>query len=114
MRLLLIERDGTKAETVVESTRLAGYTIDWKGDRASAEQALNREKYDLLLLALDLKHPDSIELLIGYRKAGGEAPVIVLSDHLHASERIQSLYAGADDHMTRPLDGEELAARSSR
>lgn len=111
MRLLLIERNGTEAEAIVESMRLAGYTIDWRSDRAAAEQALMRESYDLVLLSFDLKHPDSIELLISYRKAGGDARVVVLTEHRQTNERIQALYAGADDHMTRPLDREEMSSR---
>ncbi|MDR5809160.1 response regulator transcription factor [Caballeronia sp. LZ019] len=111
MRLILIERNGIEAEAVVESMRRAGYTVDWRRDRGSAEQALRNESYDVVLLALDLPNSESIELLITYRKAGGAASTLVLTDHQQAHERIHALYAGADDHMTRPLNLEELSVR---
>jgi len=111
MRLILIERNGIEAEAIVESMRRAGYTVDWKSDRRTAEQALAQESYDVVFLSLDLPNADSIELLITYRKAGGAASTLVLTDHGQANERIHALYAGADDHMTRPLNHEELSAR---
>ncbi|MFM0140711.1 winged helix-turn-helix domain-containing protein [Caballeronia grimmiae] len=111
MRLILIERNGTEAQAVLESMRRGGYTADWKSDKSSAEQALTRENYDVVLLALDLPYAASIELLITYRKGGGTAPAIILTDHDQSHERIHALYAGADDHMTRPLDLDELSAR---
>jgi hypothetical protein len=35
--------------------RLADYSIDWKSDGAAVRQALSRENYDLLLLALNAR-----------------------------------------------------------
>ncbi|SAK72261.1 DNA-binding response regulator [Caballeronia calidae] len=111
MRLLLVEGDDAKAETVIAWMRLADYSIDWKSDGAAARQALSRENYDLLLLALNVPQLDSIELLISHRKAGGTTPAIILTEQGEAAERVRGLYAGADDHMTRPLDQDELSAR---
>lgn len=111
MRLLLVEGDDAKAETAIAWMRHADYSIDWKCDGAAARQALSRGNYDLLLLALNVPQLDSIELLIRHRKAGGTTPAIILTEHWEAAERVRGLYAGADDHMTRPLDQDELSAR---
>jgi two-component system, OmpR family, response regulator QseB len=111
MRLLLVEADDTVAETVLASMRRARYTIDWKRDGEAARQALLRESHDLVLLALDVPRLNGIEMLGTYRKAGGLAPILILTQRDAGADGIRSLFAGADDFMRKPLDYDELTAR---
>jgi two-component system response regulator QseB len=54
---------------------------------------------------------DGIEVLNAYRRAGGLAPVIILSTSDAVADRIRGLDAGADGCVTEPFDSGELAAR---
>jgi two-component system, OmpR family, response regulator QseB len=111
MRLLLVEDDEMIAETVLEAMRRAGYAIDWAQDGRAAELSLGNGVYDLVLLDLGLPKKDGIEVLNGYRRAGGGAPVIVLTARDAVDDRIRGLDAGADDYLIKPFDLDELAAR---
>ncbi|MGA7778883.1 MAG: response regulator [Paraburkholderia sp.] len=111
MRLLLVEDDEMIAETVLESMRRAGYAIDWAQDGREAELSLGNGVYDLVLLDLGLPKRDGIEVLNSYRRAGGDAAVIVLTARDAVDARIRGLDAGADDYLIKPFDLDELAAR---
>lgn len=111
MRLLLVEDDDMIAETVAESMRRAGYAIDRAQDGRTAELSLGNGVYDLVLLDLGLPKQDGIHVLNTYRKAGGAAPVIILTARDAVDERIRGLDAGADDYLIKPFDLNELAAR---
>ncbi|SEA35262.1 MAG: response regulator [Paraburkholderia sp.] len=111
MRLLLIEDDEMIAETVLESMRRVGYAIDWAKDGRAADLSLGNGVYDLVLLDLGLPKKDGIAVLNTWRKAGGAAPVIILTARDAVDERIRGLDAGADDYLIKPFDLDELAAR---
>lgn len=111
MRLLLAEDDVTIGEAVLETMRRAGYTIGWARDGREAESSLIRNVYDLVLLDQELPKLCGLDVLIGYRRRGGSAPVMILTDRDSVEDRIAALDAGADDCLVKPFDLEEMAAR---
>jgi len=111
MRLLLVEDDSMIAETVLESLRRAGYAVDWAEDGRAADLSLSNGVYDLVLLDLGLPRRDGIEVLDTYRRAGGSAPVMILTARDAIDDRVRGLDAGADDYLLKPFDLDELAAR---
>ncbi len=111
MRLLLIEDDQMIAEPVLGALRREGYAIDWARDGREAQLSLANGVYDLVLLDLGLPKTDGIEVLNAYRKAGGAAPVIIVTARDAVDERVRGLDTGADDYLVKPFDLHELAAR---
>jgi two-component system response regulator QseB len=111
MRLLLVEDDSMIAEPVLGAMRREGYAVDWARDGREAQLSLGNDVYDLVLLDLGLPKADGIDVLDAYRKAGGAAPVIILTARDAVDERVRGLDTGADDYLVKPFDLHELAAR---
>jgi two-component system, OmpR family, response regulator QseB len=111
MRLLLVEDDSMIAEPVLGAMRREGYAVDWARDGREAQLSLGHDVYDLVLLDLGLPRVDGIAVLNEYRKAGGAAPVIILTARDTVDERVRGLDTGADDYLVKPFDLHELAAR---
>jgi len=111
MRLLLVEDDVMIAETVLESLRRAGYTVDWARDGRAAALSLDNGVYDLVLLDLGLPARDGIDVLREHRARGGDTSVLILTARDAVEDRIRGLDAGADDYLVKPFDLDELAAR---
>ena len=63
------------------------------------------------LLYLRLPDGHGLGLLRDWRSAGRTWPVIVLTARDQVSDRIRGLQAGADDHLVKPFDLDELLAR---
>ena len=85
VRILLVEDDVILGRSVKDGLYQHGYTVDWLKDGESAQFALQKESFDLLLLDLGLPIMLGTDLLKFIRKAGFKLPVIIIS----ARETIQ-------------------------
>lgn len=52
MRLLLVEDDELLGDGLRVGLKQAGYTVEWLKDGVTADQALQQEQFDLLVLDL--------------------------------------------------------------
>ncbi|MBL8350477.1 MAG: response regulator transcription factor [Burkholderiaceae bacterium] len=108
MDLLLLEDDADLGRTVADHLVAAGHRVCWSRSLAEAHAA---PPWALALLDLHLPDGDGLALLRGWRAAGVQLPVIVLTARDQVSDRIRGLQAGADDYLVKPFDLDELLAR---
>ena len=88
----------------------AGYTYQPALDSREAEQLIDEECYDLVLL--DRRLPDSDGLLLVERiKSRCGCPVIILSSMNDTHDKLLGLGLGADDYITKPFSPVELCSR---
>jgi len=68
---------------------------------------------DLILLDLVLPDQDGLDICRRLKKdaINQHIPIIILSAKFLPKERVEALYGGADDFLTKPFDYEELIAR---
>jgi two-component system response regulator QseB len=111
MRILLVEDDELLGDGLATGLRQHNYTVDWVKDGISAEQALDYEQFDVMVLDLGLPKRSGIEVLQNIRKSGKELPVLILTAREAVDDKIRGLDSGADDYMVKPCDLDELAAR---
>jgi DNA-binding response OmpR family regulator len=111
MRLLLAEDDAMLGASMDKGLRLAGLTVDWVRDGASAYAALRAHDYDVLLLDIGLPSQDGLQLLRQLRAEGRHVPVLIVSARNAVGDRVGGLNLGADDYLTKPFDLDELIAR---
>ncbi len=111
MRLLLVEDDVMVASGIKLGLTNAGYTVDWVGSAERAEQAVEKDSFDLAIVDIGLPGVDGLELTRRLRTRGLAIPVLILTarDALH--DRVQGLDLGADDYMLKPFELPELLAR---
>ncbi|MEE3071578.1 MAG: response regulator transcription factor, partial [Pseudomonadota bacterium] len=76
-----------------------------------AQDALDAQPFDLILLDLMLPDGRGIPFLKALRARGDVTPVIILTALDQVSDRIAGLQAGADDYLVKPFDLAELSAR---
>jgi two-component system response regulator QseB len=111
MRLLLVEDDRQLGDGICAGLGLEGYDVDWVHDGNSAEEVLQNDRFDVVVLDLGLPQRSGIEILKSLRERGNSTPVLVLTARDTVVDRIKGLDSGGDDYMTKPFDLDELNAR---
>jgi two-component system OmpR family response regulator/two-component system response regulator QseB len=117
MRVLVIEDDEGLAHGVMLMLRQQHWAPDVAPSTAKAWAALRKEAFGIVLLDLDLADGKGEKLLQRLREAPPGAlpdpstPVLAMTASDDMSTRVAILDMGADDHMVKPFDRDELAAR---
>lgn len=111
MRILIVEDEKELQSTIAEGLRLDGYAVDTCDDGKTACEMCFVEKYDLVILDLNLPEMDGLDVLQQIRKFDSELKVLILSARNTVSDKVHGLDNGANDYLTKPFDFEELEAR---
>lgn len=111
MRLLIVEDDPVLSNGLAVGLGLSGFTADTVATLADARAALAHS--DFAGMVLDVMLPDGLgtDLLADLRAEGNGLPVLLLTARDRVRDRVEGLDAGADDHLGKPFDLDELAAR---
>lgn len=111
MRLLLVEDDEMLADAMVGALRQANYAVDLADTGKRADQLLEQEAYDLVILDIGLPGIDGFEVLRRLRKRESPVPVLILTARDELAARVRGLDIGADDYLVKPVALAELEAR---
>ncbi len=111
MDLLLVEDDELLGDGIQNVLQRRGMGIDWVRDGLSAMQSLKSNRYDVVLLDLNLPWLSGLEVVARLRESGNQIPVLVLTARSEVEDRVAALDGGADDYLVKPFDIDELCAR---
>ena len=80
-------------------------------DKVKALELLGVERYDLVLLDLNLPGRDGMTVLRTLRQTDRETRVLILSARSEVEDKVEGLDAGANDYLAKPFHLAELEAR---
>ena len=110
-KVLVIDDEPGVRELISESLRISEITAVQAADGLEALSLLRREKFDLLILDINMPKLDGLALLEKLRAEGMSVPVLMLSARADKTDINQGLRIGADDYLTKPFNKDELIAR---
>ena len=110
-KVLVIDDEPGVRELISESLRISEITAVQAADGLEALSLLRREKFDLLILDINMPKLDGLALLEKLRTEGMSVPVLMLSARADKTDINQGLRIGADDYLTKPFSIEELVLR---
>lgn len=111
MHILIVEDERALCETIVRSLRRLAYSVDFCHDGKQALRLLCVERYDLVLLDLNLPGADGMTVLRTLRQSDRDTKVLILSARSEVADKVEGLDAGANDYLAKPFHLEELEAR---
>lgn len=111
LRALLVEDDLDLAQTIVQYLELEGIGCDHAGNGVAGLELARRNRYDVLLLDLNLPRLDGLGLCQRIRTAGDDTPVLMLTARDRLSDKLEGFQAGTDDYLVKPFALQELVVR---
>lgn len=111
MKLLLVEDEQELANFLLRGLKYEGYSIDHVSNGIEAEEYLQKNKYDLVILDLILPSISGEKILENMRSRRDVTPVIVLTAVNDIDVKTNLLNIGADDYLIKPFSFVELIAR---
>jgi DNA-binding response OmpR family regulator len=109
--LLLVEDDDAIADALRLHLEQAGYRLHREADGRQAMAAIDRQRWELVLLDLMLPGADGWDVCRHLRARHPDVPVIMLSARSAEAHRVLGLELGADDYLAKPFSMLELVAR---
>jgi two-component system OmpR family response regulator len=110
-RILVVDDELGVRELICESLRLSNYETQEAADGLQALAFLRKEKFDLIILDINMPKLDGLQLLEKIRKEEIATPALLLSARSDKDDVTKGLRVGADDYMTKPFSIEELVLR---
>jgi two-component system sensor histidine kinase/response regulator len=111
-RVLLVEDNALNREVGVELLRAAGLEVSVAGNgREGVDFALSGA-FDCVLMDIQMPEMDGLEAARSIRRHERlkDLPIVAMTAHAMAGDKEKSFEAGMNDHITKPIDPEELHA----
>lgn len=109
-RLLLVDDERDLRQPLAEYLSGQGFAVDEAENAAAARKALERARYDLVVLDIMMPGEDGLSLC-RHLVETSRIPVILLTARGETTDRIVGLEIGADDYVAKPFEPRELVAR---
>lgn len=109
-RILVVD-DEPQIRRVLRSTLVdVGFEVADARTGEAALDMLRAEKFDLVLLDINMPGMDGVEVC-RFIRSKSDVSVIMLSVRDTEADKVKALDAGADDYITKPFGANELMAR---
>lgn len=109
-RVLVVEDDVSLVELLEKQLEQLGYLATSVTTGGEALYRAEEEPFDLIILDLNLPDMDGVEVA-EWLQGRSEASILILTARGDVDSRVEGLYAGASDYLTKPFSMHELAAR---
>jgi signal transduction histidine kinase/ActR/RegA family two-component response regulator len=106
MKILAAEDNPVNQKVIVRLLERRGHTVTVAGDGHVALDALAHERFDLILMDVQMPELDGFETTRRIRQregAGEHVPIIAMTAHSLAGDRENCIAAGMDGYLSKPL-----------
>jgi two-component system sensor histidine kinase/response regulator len=115
-RILVAEDNEINQQVARELLESAGFLVDIANNGREALDRIRTSSYDVILMDIQMPEMDGLQATQELRRDSrfSKLPVIAMTAHAMAGDREQSLQAGMNDHVTKPIDPDALYAVLAR
>ena len=109
-RILVVDDEPQLRRALKSTLSALGFLVADAATGEGALEMLRAEKFDLMLLDINMPGLDGIETCRAVR-ARSDMGIVMLTVRGRAEDKIRALDSGADGYVTKPFDVNELLAR---
>jgi len=116
LRILLAEDNAVNQKLALRLLAQMGYQADVAGDGLQAIEAVERTRYDVVLMDVQMPELDGLEATRRIRTRWPDLPlpIVAMTANAMAGDREACLAAGMTDYISKPIRPAELGAALER
>ncbi|WP_320174275.1 response regulator [Maridesulfovibrio sp.] len=109
-KILLVEDNELNQQVAKRMLEGMGLEVDVAGNGRKALEALEAEAYNLVIMDIQMPEMDGLTAarIIRSDERYGNLPILAMTAHAMPGDREKSLEAGMNEHLTKPIEPEEL------
>ena len=111
IKILIVEDEQRLAEILKKQLEDSGFNAEIAYDGYVGKQLVEKNKYNLIILDINLPLINGYDLCREIRKTNSNIPIIMLTAFGTPDNKIAGFDVGADDYIVKPFDFRELLAR---
>jgi len=111
INILIVEDEQRLADILKKQLEESGFNAEIAYDGYVGKQLVERNKYNLIILDINLPLINGYDLCKEIRKTNSNIPIIMLTAFGTPDNKIAGFNVGADDYIVKPFDFRELLAR---
>ncbi|MEQ8173023.1 MAG: response regulator, partial [Candidatus Eremiobacterota bacterium] len=112
LSIIIAEDNMTNREVALGILRNLGYSAEAVFNGKELLSALKEKSYDLVFTDIQMPEMNGFEAVKAMREmekdTGKHIPVIAMTAHARAEDRIECLSAGMDDYVSKPVDKRDI------
>lgn len=109
--ILIVEDEQRLGDILKKQLEESGFNAEIAYDGYIGKQLVEKNKYNLIILDINLPLINGYDLCREIRKTNNKIPIIMLTAFGTPDNKIAGFDVGADDYIVKPFDFRELLAR---
>lgn len=110
-RVLIVDDDEAVRTTLYKVMKSNGIETDMASNGQEALDKVAQNKYDLMLLDVNMPGVDGFEVVQRVREKNIQTPIMIISARTEDYDTLYGLDIGADDYLTKPFNPITLGAK---
>ncbi len=111
MDFLIVEDEKKIADSLKKGLEELDHIVSVAYDGLIGEKIFDRQRFDLVILDVNLPGITGLELCKRIRQKNRYVPVLILTTFGSIPDKVQGFNSGADDYMVKPFSFDELVVR---
>lgn len=113
-KVLVVDDDKVLQQSVKQALEYHHFVVEVADNGKQAVQAIYREKYDLVVMDVNMPEMDGIQALVEMKKHDPALIVIILTAYSNVSDAVKAVKEGAYNYLEKPITSENLVALIKR
>ena len=113
-KVLVVDDDKVLQQSVKQALEFHHFNVDVADNGKEAVNAVYREKYDLVVMDVNMPEMDGIEALSEIKKHDPSIIVLVLTAYSNVSDAVKAVKEGAFNYLEKPITSDNLVALIKR
>jgi DNA-binding NtrC family response regulator len=113
-KVLVVDDDKVLQQSVKQALQYHHFDVDVADNGKEAVQSVYKEKYDLVVMDVNMPEMDGIEALVEIKKHDPSIIVLILTAYSNVTDAVRAVKEGAYNYLEKPITTDNLVALIKR